>query len=557
QATSYLGINTTAMRDTLLPLWLIPGCFEAYGDNGALRWLDRLHTTDPTPPSQLSATVRWFREIRDHPLLEPFAVKTPNRLFTPPSVEGFGTALLVTIPHHEGDNGSPITSCDLRYRPLDLVLDDDGKVTSETTLGPWIEIEDITPNAEGIYIVSPEPTGGLAENTWYCVQLRYNNAVGKGAWSRTHTSSWKDDEWQAGRMFSAQGVGQTGVQMAVAAPRFATPPAMRSFFAEGALARILITPPPLEGANFIGFPFPSVSYQWRLDGNPLEGATARGITIPASAAGKHLSCLVMLSNSEGTDSIVVEGAQISASVADTGYTPTLMSTEGNVRFRSGDGVNLFSTATTKRASVSFIFGGRSGDNFTLIGSNRFEVIIRPNGRISVTISNGLSGTRGYMEFPGPQPQEPHWYLISVDTTQVNEAERIRLWVRPAFSPYPPTRILPMKISDWSGGSGSFQFDQNFRFATSTAHSLFPADPAEQSFIIGDVFMQRDVALRPEDFIAPNGQYFDPALVGGPFLLMGSGMNADDWNNGRNLASAAPATNPLPSVGGGGEFSALD
>ena len=203
----YMGINTVAMRNTLVPLWLIPGGFEAYGDNGALRWLDRLHATDPRPEGDQSSFARWYREIRDNPLLEPFEVKTPNRTFAPPRVEGQGReALLVTIPPHEGDNGSPITSLDIRYRPLTLTFADDGeRVADEQTLGPWVEIEDITPGENNEYLID-----GLREATWYCVQIRYNNDVGKGPWSRTHRSNWSGNAWGTrGLMFGGQAIGRT------------------------------------------------------------------------------------------------------------------------------------------------------------------------------------------------------------------------------------------------------------------------------------------------------------------------------------------------------------
>ena len=558
QGVGYREINLRAMRDPLMPLWLIPGCFETFGDNGALRFIDRNYITVPIPEPELSVEGRFWREIRDNPLLEPFVEKTPNRLWTSPSVEGFGTALLVTVPPHDGDNGSPITGCDLRYRPLALTFNDDGRVIGEDTLGPWVEVEGITPNEDGQYIVSPEPAGGLLENTWYCVQVRYNNAIGKGPWSRTHRHSFKDDEWRAGGlMFAGQARGRTGVQMSTEAPKFATPPTMRSYFAEGTQARIEIVLPPREGASFTGFPLPSVTYQWRLDGAPIAGATRREITVPAGAEGKQLSCRITLTNSEGSDSIVVEGRKVGPAVADTGYAPAPMTTAGNVRFSNAGGVQLYPTANTKRITMAFIFGGRTGASARLIDSNRTQLTIFTGGRVAIQVHGGLSGTQGYMEFPGPNPEEPHWYLLSIDTTRPEENDRIRLYVRPAFGSYPPERIMPTVVRNSSTGSGSFQFDSNLRFATTASHALFPSDPDEQSFIIGDLFLERDAARTPEEFVAGNGQYIDPATIGAPFLLMGAGMSVDDWNEGRNLGTAAPATNPLPSAGGGGAFDAID
>ena len=52
------------------------------------------------------------------------------------------------------------------------------------------------------------------------------------------------------------------------------------------------------------------SYQWRINGAPIIGATAAGYTPQASDATKTLTCQVIASNPAGTASIISAGAVV-------------------------------------------------------------------------------------------------------------------------------------------------------------------------------------------------------------------------------------------------------
>ena len=553
QASGYLNINTTAARDTLIPLWLIPGVYAAYNNNGLLRWLDRLYLTDPRPLVQIQAQGRWWREVRNNPLLEAPFSKTPNRLFQSPEVAGFGTALIVTVPIDDGDNGSPITGIDLRYRPISLTFNEEGGITSESIVGPWVVIEDIELNEDRQYVVSPLETGGLEENRWYAVQVRMKNALGAGAWSRTHTGGWFSNQWASnGRMFSGQAIGQTQAQLALERPEFVSEPTISSFMSAGSRARVVIVDPPRSGANYTGFPFPTPSYRWMLNGQTV-GEDDRDFDIPSTAAGQVLSCEVTLTNSQGQDSTVISAGTVTAAAASRGYVPTPMIAEGDVGFVRANSVNILSSAFIKQATISFIFGSRFEANATLFTSARSELIMRPNGILSMYISRGVTGTRGYMRFQGPRTDRARWYLLNVDVTEVNPEDRIKLWVGDLDGLLPPERIMPFMVTATSG-DGDFQFNENWAFTNNASHRIFPADPPEQAFIIGDLYLETGVVRPPSAFIANNGQFRDPATVGNPFLLMGSTMTVEDWNDGVNLGTTA---NPMANTGNGGEFSAMD
>jgi hypothetical protein len=57
----------------------------------------------------------------------------------------------------------------------------------------------------------------------------------------------------------------------------------------------------VEGIDAIGYPAPTISYQWETDGVAIGGATSRTFTARLADIGKALSCVVTATNTEGTD----------------------------------------------------------------------------------------------------------------------------------------------------------------------------------------------------------------------------------------------------------------
>ena len=91
--------------------------------------------------------------------------------------------------------------------------------------------------------------------------------------------------------------------------------------ASGVTIPVNTTPPTMVGPGKVGVmqtinpgvwtgTYARASYQWRINGAPIAGATAAGYTPQASDATKTLTCQVIASNPAGTASIISAGAVV-------------------------------------------------------------------------------------------------------------------------------------------------------------------------------------------------------------------------------------------------------
>ena len=173
---------------------------------------------------------------------------------------------------------------------------------------------------------------------------------------------------------------------------------------------------------WVGYPSPTLSYQWFIDGAPINGATSATYTPSASDGGSNLICRVAATNALASTSIdsgpsspvagVAPTPAISASAATvlTGQTVTLHA-EGSsdpgakaLRFAwdlDGDGRFETDTGTTSSASASFrsrgveTLGVRVTNTLGLSATATASVDVReapPAGEVGVSINDGAVAT---------------------------------------------------------------------------------------------------------------------------------------------------------------------
>lgn len=126
--------------------------------------------------------------------------------------------------------------------------------------------------------------------------------------------------------------GYVEPSIANAAPSFTENPVIDNSLKVGRYAHV-------TNGNAGGYPYPTFTYQWKLDGVDISGQTGQTLSLTSDYIGGTLSCLVTATNSEGSDSVTVTASGAVYAYLDSSVSGVLAEYIGS-NSDSGDGTDL-------------------------------------------------------------------------------------------------------------------------------------------------------------------------------------------------------------------------
>lgn len=257
-----------------------------------------------------------FRSLLDRPVW----TARPDVQLSPAigSFSGEGTRLIINIPARVLDNGSPILSWNVRYRVVTRLDEATYPPFNDPTNTGWTVINGINFDSEGKYQLV-----GLSPSTSYAVQLQAVNAQGAGPWtvnirefSLTRRSAAGDKITQNGSTklrpyeidvftgLGPQSVGTTDTNQPVTVDRL---PTMLGGNTVGSTKVV-------DHGSYIYEPW-QFTYQWRINGTDVAGATGRSFDTTGRPVGAVVSVRFRASNSSSTYELVLTSPALTASVS--------------------------------------------------------------------------------------------------------------------------------------------------------------------------------------------------------------------------------------------------
>jgi len=489
------------------------------------------------PPSDID----FFKAVRgqmDVPQIDTLGLM-PERPEPPELIEN-GTQIIVRPSTPYVGYGAAQTQIDIRY--IETV--ESGTVTFDgvdypayTSVGSWTEINDAQPNPNGDYLVSPTPLGGLADNTRYCVAIRYRSTRGIGPWSNNWTFGYAPGTTDLWEQAWLRGVSTTTTERAATTPTFLTQPKLESYYTEGRPIRVL-------SIDTDGFPVPAVSYQWLMDGTPVPGETSDVFLLPSGSAGQTPSVEVTLTNTEGSTSTTVAGGVIAVGAGDTGYRPARYDAEGDasIYIPADNPINMMPTTEVSKATFAMWVGQQ---DFAFQARGRSAIFIG-DGSVSVNLTDSGGATLASYTFGDYRPAMA-WYLISIDASEANNDDKIKVWRKVEGSPFPPER-LPI-IS-----KGPELTSPDFVLARQINNSgywqrVYIGKPDEEFSTLSDYWAKDGVALDPTHFWNDAGYPYNVDNVGTasdgigvPNVRLGGSQTESEYAARENTGSVG---SPLP------------
>jgi len=485
------------------------------------------------PPSDID----FFKAVRgqmDVPQIDTLGLM-PERPEPPELIEN-GTQIIVRPRTPYVGYGAAQTQIDIRY--IETV--ESGTVTFDgvdypayTSVGSWTEINDAQPNPNGDYLVSPTPLGGLADNTRYCVAIRYRSTRGIGPWSNNWAFGYAPGTTDLWEQAWLRGVSTTTTEKAATTPTFLSQPVLESYFKAGRPIRVL------NVNDTDGFPVPAISYQWSLDGTPVPGATSAVLGTFASDAGKVPSVDVTLTNAEGTTTTTITGPAITAGAGDTGYRPTSYLAEGNasILVPSGNAIDPMLTQDVSKATFALWVGQQ---DFAFQGDR--SAIFIGDGSVSMSLKDGGGGTVASYKFGDYRPAMA-WYLISIDGTEANNDDKIKVWRKVEGSPFPPERLPIVEVNT------EFTVSQFRLSRTFGDQRIYQSKNDEDFSVYSDYWAKDGVALDPTHFWNDAGYPYNVDNVGTasdgigvPNVRLGGSQTESQYAARENTGSGG---SPLP------------